>query len=241
MNFDSCLRLVGVEAAARAWPRASAADRDSIVALHRVEARRVGQAKDRARRSSTRRNACSICSASPQISESNPVRPASNTPTTVQSRCAKRSVSPSPRRGSRCAIARPGDRSPTCRAGTCGPRRCAPAAAARGRSASTPRMTTLDGLPDLALGQVDEHDGLLRDELAPVLRRWRSPASVSTIAGLTGGRCRSAPRSASRGGSRSRCRLAGRDERLLAARPRASARSRTRTRRAPCRRPSAPW
>ena len=39
-----------------------------------------------------RRNACSICSASPQTSESKPVRPASNTPTTVQSREAKRIV-----------------------------------------------------------------------------------------------------------------------------------------------------
>ena len=93
MNFDERFGLVGVE-----LRLALGLERQALVALDvaldRVEAVAVGQPEDQRRRTPIRRNACSICSASPQISESKPVRPASNTPTTVQSRGAKRSVSP---------------------------------------------------------------------------------------------------------------------------------------------------
>jgi len=97
-----------------------------------------------------RRNACSICSASPQISEENALWPASITPTTVHSRCAKRSRSPmATPRNSRATLApttisvEPGRNRRPCATRTCG-RSASP------RSAR-PRIGTLLRLPVLSL------------------------------------------------------------------------------------------
>ncbi len=93
-----------------------------------------------------RRNACIIWSTSPQISESKPLPPASNNPTTVQSRPAKRSRSPSPAPSKPRAIARPATISEV-------PGRNIRPSTTRtcGRSASpaleVPRSVTLLGLP----------------------------------------------------------------------------------------------
>ena len=118
-----------------------------------------------------RRKACIICSASPQISESKPVRPASNTPTTVQSRPAKRKVSPKAAPWKPRAIARPVTISDE------PARNMRPSTSFTcGRSSSpiseVPRTVTLLGLPLPRLGRLFSTTGSL-------LTRRRLSASVA--------------------------------------------------------------
>ena len=137
-----------------------------------------------------RRNACSICSASPQISESKPVRPASNTPTTVQSREAKRSVSPRP------APWKPlGDRASGDDLGGARPEHpaldhAAPAGAARARWASRRGSRRSTACPMPRLGRLMSTTGSLEISALPSSpiamsgRLSTMPACVRSIAAL---------------------------------------------------------
>jgi hypothetical protein len=91
-----------------------------------------------------RRNACINWSTSPQTSESNPLDPASNMPTTVQARCAKCSWSPIRVFSNPRAIAPPtmiselpGENIRPATSRTCG--------RSRRPDSETPRITTFDG------------------------------------------------------------------------------------------------
>ena len=234
------LRLVRVELRARASPRAVRRGSALDPALDRVELAGVGRAGRSSAEKPTRRNACSSCSASPQISELKPVRPASNTPTTVQSRCAKRSVSPIA--GAAESLRDRAARDDLRRAGPehapFDDAHLRPQRQAFGRRRRESRRWT--GLPVSRLGRLMSTTGSFDMSLRP-----SSPVAisgnVSTIA------AEAAVDAALHFGLRAAAdhdhvvRLAGGDERLLRVRRPASARSRTRRRRAPCRPPSAPW
>ena len=168
------------------------------------------------------------------------MRPASNMPTTVQSRDAKRTVSPIA--GTPKAVR---DRAAGHDLGRAGPEHPAldqhrPAVAARRLPASRRGSSTFDGLPVSRFGRLISTTGSFDTSRAPVGADRRCRAALSTIpacsrsiAALHFGLRRAADDDDVVG-------LAGRDQRLPRARPRASAPSRTRRRRAPSRPPSAP-
>ena len=188
------LRLLGVEALL-----ALRLERQPRVAfdrrLHRVELIRIVQPEQHRRDSRCGETPAASARRRPRSPNRTPVCPASKTPTTVQSRDAKRSVSPRPAPWNPSAIERPAMTSavPGRNMRPSTSLHLRPQLEARRRHAADHDVRRLAGA---ALRQVDQHDRFLRDQRPSVGRQRQSPAGFRRSP-PAGARCRFALRSAS--------------------------------------------
>ena len=197
MNFDSASRLVGVEA-----PLALGFDGEPRIALelalHVVEAVGIGEPEQQRREAGAAERLQHLLGVAPDLgveAGAAAVEHADDRPVARREAHGLAEAGALEAAGDRAA----GDDFRGARAGTSGPRRSCTCGRNARPAAVTPRITTFDGLAGVALRQVDQHDRLLRHQPRAV-GADRDVGQALDDRRLPRGRCRSAPRSARRGG-----------------------------------------